>query len=307
METFEGVDVSDLILRRSYSRAVKVLRARVAAEPDKTYLRQQLADVLLLDGRKGDALPVLHALANEFARDGFVAKAIAILKKIQRLDPSELGIDASLARLIKERDAQEARRAAVYGTPASLETLASKAAASLASTPVPRGNSAREPFTLEIDTGTLAGSPPLSPRVGLSRTPLFSDLDAGELIAVMDGLRLVTFEAGDIIVSEGEPGFSMFVLSTGTAKAWVRDAAGKAHPIREMTDGDFFGEVSILTGRTRTATVTAATHCDLLELDQEAVRTVGRTYPRVNQLLTDFCRERVGDPRVETIRRQGAD
>jgi Cyclic nucleotide-binding domain len=320
MATFADVDVSDLILKKSYSKATKVLRARVDAEPDKPFLRQQLADVLLLDGKKGDALPVLFALADEFARDGLVAKAIAVLKKIQRLDPSARGIDAKLARLFKDRDEQDARHANLHKAPASLEQLARKASAAASSfepsarfdgtppapKPIPLSDVTGEEFILELNASSLAEPSAPSSVEGLSRTPLFSDLDAGELVALMDGLKLVTIESGDIIVSEGEPGSSMFILSTGTAKAWVKDAAGKAHPIRTMTDGEFFGEVSILTGRNRTATVTAATRCDLLELDRETVKNIATTYPRVNQVLTDFCQERIANPKEHLIRQQGA-
>lgn len=310
MEPYEGVDVSDLILKKSYSKAAKVLRARLETDPGRTFLRQQLADVLLLDGKKSEALPLLQALADEFAREGLFAKAIAVLKKIQRLEPGAAGIDAKLARLLKERDGQGARLAAAIKPPASLEQLASKAASAAAApapvAPIPLSDVTGEEFVIEIGPGTLGEAAPPRPGAALSRTPLFSDLDAGELIALMDGLRLATFEAGDVIVSEGEPGSSLFILSTGTTKAWVKDASGKAHPIRTMGDGDFFGEVSILTGRRRTATVTAATRCELLELDRDTVNAMTATYPRVGQVLTDFCQERIANPKEQLIRQQGA-
>jgi hypothetical protein len=322
MDTFADVDVSELILKKNYSKATKVLRARVDAEPEKPFLRQQLADVLLLDGKKGDALPVLFDLADEFARDGLVAKSIAVLKKIQRLDPAARGIDAKLARLFKERDEADARHAALHKAPASLEKLASKATMAASAMepsarfgdatppapqkPIPLSDVSGEEFIIEIGVSSLSEPTAPAPGAGLSRTPLFSDLDAGELIALMDGFKLVSIEAGDIIVSEGEPGSSMFILSTGTAEAWIKDAAGKAHAIRTMNDGDFFGEVSILTGRNRSATVTAATRCDLLELDRETVKSIATTYPRVNQVLTDFCQERIANPQEQMIRQQGA-
>ncbi len=312
MDVFSGVDVSDLILKRNYGKAAKVLRGRVEADPDKPFLRQQLADVLLLDGKKGEALPILQKLADEFAREGLFAKAIAVLKKIQRLEPGTVGVDAKLARLLKERDGQGAQMAGAIRPPASIEQLASRKAAAAAEEPtapkpIPLSDVTGEEFVIEIGTSSLLDPPPPSPGGALSRTPLFSDLDAGELIALMDGLTLASFEAGDVIVSEGEPGASLFILSTGTAKAWVKDASGKAHPVRTMSDGDFFGEVSILMGGSRTATVTAATRCELLELDRGTVRSITSTYPRVGQVLTDFCQERIANPKEREIRRKGAD
>ena len=90
-------------------------------------------------------------------------------------------------------------------------------------------------------------------------SPLFSDFSSDELVEVIKGLELLTYEAGDVIVAEGAPGDSLFVLTTGTVKAFVKDPDGHYHKVREMYEGAFFGEVSILTGKPRSATITAAT------------------------------------------------
>src|SRR5262249_35088198 len=70
-------------------------------------LRLQLADVLALAGKGKEAVPILLGLADEFALEGFAAKAISVLKKVQKIDPSRRDVEARLAQLIqgKARDA----------------------------------------------------------------------------------------------------------------------------------------------------------------------------------------------------------
>ncbi|PYQ19107.1 MAG: hypothetical protein DMF79_13400 [Acidobacteria bacterium] len=96
-------DVMALISRKNYSRAIEVLRAQTEANSRDPRLRMQLADVLILAGKGREAVGILTPLADEFAQEGFAAKAIAVLKKIQKVDPSHRGVDARLAALIQEK------------------------------------------------------------------------------------------------------------------------------------------------------------------------------------------------------------
>src|SRR5436309_10601956 len=96
-------DVMALISRKNYSRAIEVLRAQTEANSRDPRLRMQLADVLILAGKGREAVGILTPLADEFAQEGFAAKAIAVLKKIQKVDPGHRGVDARLAALIQEK------------------------------------------------------------------------------------------------------------------------------------------------------------------------------------------------------------
>jgi CRP-like cAMP-binding protein len=150
----------------------------------------------------------------------------------------------------------------------------------------------------ELVDGIQAAFKPTEPAAGVSApvvaSPLFSDFSQEELLAVIHALELQTFEPGDIIISEGEPGDSLFVLATGTVKAFVKNPEGRHVKVRDMSDGAFFGEISVLTGKPRTATVIAATPCELLELHRPTLEAITATHPRVTEVLEEFYRQRTG-------------
>ena len=144
----------------------------------------------------------------------------------------------------------------------------------------------------EIGDEAIDFEPPPRP---VRRAPaLFPDFSDEELVAVMGGLRLVEFKAGDLVVSEGEPGDSLFLVTTGTVKAWIRNREGRYVLARRLGEGDFFGEISVLTGSPRTATVVAASPCEMLELDRPTLDGITAAHPRVREVLQRFYEQRVG-------------
>ena len=295
-------DVAGLVARKSYAKAAKVLRAQLERDPGNAALEIQLADVLALDGQCPEAVAILLRVADAWARDGFLAKAIALLKKVQRIEPARAEeVDRRLADLAKARDEEALRGAALLGSRLSRPRPA-EAAEPHPIDEIPAPAEEPETFEMEIDLEgeAEAPAPPVPAEAHLERTPLFSEFTADELVEVIRGLRLLTFGPGEIVVAEGEPGDSLFVLTTGTVYAFCKDPEGRYRKVREMADGSFFGEVSILRGSPRTATVTAATSVELLELDVATLDAIAERHPHVAAVLRDFCEARTGS--VEEIR-----
>jgi small-conductance mechanosensitive channel/CRP-like cAMP-binding protein len=108
---------------------------------------------------------------------------------------------------------------------------------------------------------------------------IFESLGDEEQAALVLAARRETYAAGEPIVRQGEPGASMFVVVRGNAVVTVDGAAG---PLAELGTGAVFGEMSLLTGEPRVATVAAAAgDCDLLEITVEAFRSVVLANPAV--------------------------
>ena len=95
----------------------------------------------------------------------------------------------------------------------------------------------------------------------LGRTPLFAGLGREDLEEVLRGVgRRVSFEAGQAIVERGDPGDAMYIVLSGVAEV---DVGGRFHRLER---GDFFGEMAVLAGRPREATVKAAEPVEALRI-----------------------------------------
>ena len=88
----------------------------------------------------------------------------------------------------------------------------------------------------------------------LSRVPLFEDLDGAELRSIADSMHEANVPAGATVTAEGGPGDGFFVIDSGEAEVTV-----EGEPRATMTAGDYFGEIALMLGSSRTATVTATT------------------------------------------------
>ena len=95
----------------------------------------------------------------------------------------------------------------------------------------------------------------------LRGVPLFADLDRRELNEVGSSLRERTFAAGDTVLSEGHAGVGFFVIVNGEATVTVR-----GEELTKLGAGDYFGEIALITGSERTATVTADSDLSCLAL-----------------------------------------
>lgn len=95
----------------------------------------------------------------------------------------------------------------------------------------------------------------------LRHVPLFADLDRGELESIASTLRERTFGAGETVLSEGHAGVGFFVIVDGEARVTVRDEERA-----RLGPGDYFGEIALIAGSERTATVTAESDLTCLAL-----------------------------------------
>lgn len=410
-------DVVSLIATKKYARAVEMLKAQLQKKGANPSLRMQLADVLILADKKQEAVALLLPLADQYARDGFAAKAVSVLKKVQKVDPGRKDVEERLARQIEERQREAAvalpRSAGMIGIEeadapapgpdadpsleigfesmapisAPVETLPSIERAPLPPRVAPDPAPVFAPELLSPDATLPVDLPLVSPLLedtqpppalagptpdegiedydllyageeqdeevdvlldavevieeapvaepmsagqfadelmglvdsvfqefpvtapgpaaataleGLPRggsqivvSPLFRDFSVDEMVAVIQGLKLLTFERGQAILREGQPGGSLYTLTSGRVRAFQKDpATGKQNQLGDLKEGAFFGEMSILTGQPRMASVVALTRCELLELDRPALDGITKAHPHVWDVLREFAEKR---------------
>lgn len=130
---------------------------------------------------------------------------------------------------------------------------------------------------------------------------LFKSLDDDGRRQLLDTATTVGFEAEQVIVREGDPGEALYIIKSGTVKV-TTTRADQDVPLARLGRGACFGEVALLSGRPRTATVVAAEDCTLLCFHRHAIEAVLNAYPKVRKLLETVVRGRARDT-IEKITR----
>jgi len=110
----------------------------------------------------------------------------------------------------------------------------------------------------------------------LRRVPLFADLDLAELQSIADSMHRRIFQAGETVTAEGGAGDGFFVVVSGVGEVTVQgQLRGRVEP------GDYFGEIALLQGSDRTATVTATSDLHCYALTPVDFRTVVEGNPSI--------------------------
>jgi CRP-like cAMP-binding protein len=118
------------------------------------------------------------------------------------------------------------------------------------------------------------------------RVALFSELGNGELEALGRNLSPKTYPAGSPIIRESEPGDLFFVILRGEVKVFVDSPDGREVVLSHLQTGDFFGEMALLEGESRSASVTALTDCELAVLARaEFLAVLARDFSLTRKIL----------------------
>jgi CRP-like cAMP-binding protein len=364
-----------------FAKAAEVYAAIVKADKRDIASHQKLGEALRRAGRTHDALLVFQDVADRYARDGQLVKAMAICKVILEIDEEHVETQGLLADLYSRKQAEGVRprgaagKGAAPGTASAPEEdrsdedraveirLAPAGGARVIELPVdepappaegaepelelriepeepaeapaapaaavpPPLSSAATPFEAilgaaregaaaegEADLLVLAGpgatddeplgppppaAPPAAdapPQAGLAaelpRVPVFSDLPREAFVALAERVVLHRVAAGTAILTEGEQGTSFFVLASGAVRVEKRAPDGAVVALARLGEGSFFGEMAILSGEPRAATVVAETECDLLEIRADVLLDLAREHPGVVESLARFYRRRL--------------
>lgn len=123
----------------------------------------------------------------------------------------------------------------------------------------------------------------------VAKVPLFADLDAGEVAGIMRFLNARSFEPGQAVVRRGEPAHSMFFIASGGCEVDLPTGAVR------LKTGDFFGEMGLLAGRERNATVSAVTRAKLLVLEATDLKYLMDQTPKMGERIREIADQRARD------------
>jgi CRP-like cAMP-binding protein len=132
-----------------------------------------------------------------------------------------------------------------------------------------------------------------TPADALPNIPLFSDLPREAFIELFERCPLRRFSQGQRVFEQGSHGDAFYVICEGTVRVF-REDGGKRKEIAALASGAFFGEMALLSGAARMASVESASEdTQLLEISATVLSELSRQHPQVAKALKKFCRERL--------------
>src|SRR5437867_1674842 len=121
----------------------------------------------------------------------------------------------------------------------------------------------------------------------LERVAIFFTLPDNILHALARRLAPASAARGSVIVHQGDPGDTMFIVESGRCEVYVEESPGHTITIALMGPDDFFGEMALISEETRTASVRALEDCRLLTLDR---KTLYETVPAESDALIELTK-----------------
>ena len=128
-------------------------------------------------------------------------------------------------------------------------------------------------------------------RVILRAEALFECLSDDQIDSLVRQSRVSHFGRGERVIREGAEGDSMFILLRGAAEVSI-SKNGASIPVAKLRAPDCFGEMSLLTGERRTATVRAETDCQVMEVGKPVMAEVLRASPDCLERLSELLAKR---------------
>jgi len=131
----------------------------------------------------------------------------------------------------------------------------------------------------------------------LAITPVFEGVPPDARLALADHFKLRTFAKGGVVIREGEAGDTFYLIRSGSVDLSTSGMGkhGDQVVLGKMGEGEFFGEVALLTDKPRTATVVAREKAELMELARADFDQITERFPSVRKIVEAYQKQRVQD------------
>ena len=268
-----------------FEEALSLFTLALETQPEQLELRLRVADALLALGQVQRAALVYTTLARHAAHAGYPLLALVAIQILSTLEPA-------LAPLVRGV-------ADLYGSDSGRIGLGARAVPPSEEVPLVRPFAAMQQLTGEAlaraaeSVGSdLSRAAAAYPDV-LPPIPLLSELPRNDFASVLAQVSLVRRRAGDLVLRQGEPGRSFFMVARGDLAVVRDDPGGGTSELATLHEGAVFGEMALLSRSPRSAHVRAISSADLLEFDVETLGQASRGLASLARALDKFTRERL--------------
>lgn len=136
----------------------------------------------------------------------------------------------------------------------------------------------------------------------LARIPFFTNLPNDELDRVMTGLEVVNLKAGEILFREGDTGEHMYVVVDGQLEILKAPDTDEEMILNMIHAGEYIGEMSLITGAPRTASVRAHGNVILLSMSRSQLMDLLQRHPQLANDMVGVLSQRLDSTNVATFR-----
>lgn len=133
--------------------------------------------------------------------------------------------------------------------------------------------------------------------------PLFADLDDEDLTEIDRRLTVKRYKKNNLIIFEDDSGLNLFIINSGRVKISRISEEGGEVILAILGDGEFFGELSVVDGLSRSATVTALDDVELLVMKREEFMAALEKHPQVSIFLLRELASRIrkSDAQIKSL------
>jgi cAMP-dependent protein kinase regulator len=276
-------DAAELVRKGKLDKALDLYKVILEQDPNDLTARLKCGDILRKLERGAEAIQSYTKVAEVYAADGLLLKAIAACKLILEIDGQHTETQAMLADLY----AKKTGRAAATLPPGMTVTpppLPARPAA-------PVAPAADEIPTVSDEEIVVVEETP--PPAELPTIPLFSDLPKNAFIQLLEQMHMRSTLPGEVIIREGDVDDSMFIVSHGKVKVTKTSEKGSEVVLAQLGDGAFFGEMALLSEAPRSASVVSGEETLLFEVSRDTLAQVVDNFPSVKNILLKFYRQRL--------------
>jgi CRP-like cAMP-binding protein len=259
----------------------------LAAQPLADELRLDVAAALARLTHKDEAGQIYRTVGMHLARAGRPLPAIVAAHAL-----GELGLehdrDELLGALTELYAAGGPTLASVATRPAPTDTTVTVADPAEATTEPNTERLIERAARRALD---LSGHPPHQEQV--HPIAFLSELAPDSLGAVLAALKIRAVERGAVVVRQGDPGTSLYLVALGQLRVATATADGSTRELARLHENTLFGEMALVTSQPRGASVIASEDAIVLELEREALDRVRARIPSIEAALARFTRERL--------------
>jgi CRP-like cAMP-binding protein len=126
----------------------------------------------------------------------------------------------------------------------------------------------------------------------MEKVDILSPLSKSELKKLVATVGVEVYATGEFPVRQGQAGDTFYIIKKGRVEVIVEKASGESARVAVLGPGDFFGEMSLLTGEARTASIRVKEDAELVVIDKESFSSILAYNPSIAESLSKILSER---------------